>query len=61
VTGSFGFYSNDNLHNALGKVDILSAKVNNEYVDIVILDTYDFNENDINPLVQMGYIIYLFL
>ena len=24
------------------------------YVDVVVLDTYDFNKNDPNPLVKMG-------
>ncbi len=51
---SISFENNGNLHNALGKVDILSAKSNNDYVDIVVLDTYDFNPHDKNWKVQMG-------
>lgn len=40
--------------NAFGSVEVLSAKVQGDYVDIKILDTYDFNKNDPNPLVKMG-------
>lgn len=43
------------LHNAFGSVDILSAKVQGDYVDVTILDTYDFNKDDNNPLVKMGH------
>ena len=43
------------MHNALGKVDVLSAKVNNGYVEVTILDTYDFNKNDPDWKVQMAY------
>lgn len=28
--------------------------IKNGYVDIIMLDTYDFNENDSNLLVKMG-------
>lgn len=35
-------------------VDVLSAKVRGNYVDIELLDTYDFNKNEKNPLVKMG-------
>lgn len=49
------FHGFTNLHNAFGKVDILSAKLINGYVDVIILDTYDFNPDDKNILVQMGY------
>lgn len=38
-----------------GKVDILSAKLTNGYVDVKLLDTYDFNPNDKDWKVQMGY------
>ncbi|MCM1339062.1 MAG: hypothetical protein NC191_05270 [Muribaculaceae bacterium] len=55
VTGSIGFNSNSNLHNALGKVDVLSAKINDGYVEVIILDTYDFNKDDPNWKVQMAY------
>ena len=55
MTGSLGFTSDSNLNNAFGKVDILSAKVRGNYVDVELLDTYDFNKNEKNPLVEMGY------
>lgn len=55
ISGSLGFSSNDNLKNALGKVDVLSARLKNGYVDVTILDTYDFNPNEDNWKVQKGY------
>ena len=55
VTGSLGFNSDANLHNAFGKVDILSAKLNGKYIEFILLDTYDFNPNEKNWKVQMGY------
>ena len=55
VSGSLGFTSDSNLHNAFGKVDVLSAKLQGKYIEFILLDTYDFNPNEINPLVQMGY------
>jgi len=33
---------------------VLSAKVDGDYVDVKILDTYDFNKNDSNIFVKMG-------
>ena len=55
VTGSLGFTSDSNLHNAFGKVDILSAKLKGKYIDVILLDTYDFNPNEKSWKVQMGY------
>ena len=55
VTGFLGFNSDANLHNAFGKMDILSAKLQGKYIEFILLDTYDFNPNETNPLVQMGY------
>ena len=54
VSGSFRFNGFNNLHNAFGSVDVLSAKVRENYVDVELLDTYDFNKNDKNPFVKMG-------
>ena len=54
VSGSFRFSGFNNLHNAFGNVDVLSAKVRGNYVDVELLDTYDFNKNEKNPLVKMG-------
>jgi len=54
ISGSFRFGGFTNLHNAFGSVDVLSAKTQGDYVDITILDTYDFNKDDPNPLVKMG-------
>ena len=54
ISGSFRFNGFNNLHNAFGSVDVLSAKVRGNYVDIELLDTYDFNKNDKNPLVKIG-------
>ena len=54
ISGSMSF-TNGNLHHAFGKVDVLSAKLNNGYVDVTMLDTYDFNPNEKNSLVEMGY------
>lgn len=54
VSGSLRFGGFTNLHNAFGSVDVLSAKVQGDYVDITILDTYDFNKNSYNLLVKMG-------
>lgn len=48
------FHGFTNLHNAFGSVDVLSAKVQGDYVDITILDTYDFNKDDSNLFVKMG-------
>ena len=55
VSGSLGFTSDSNLHNAFGKVDVLSAKLQGKFIEFILLDTYDFNPNETNPLVQMGY------
>ncbi len=55
ISGSFGFTSDGNLNNAFGKIDVLSAKRNGDYIDVMLLDTYDFNPNDTNIKVQMGY------
>ena len=55
VTGSLGFTSDSNLHSAFGKVDVLSAKLQGKFIEFILLDTYDFNPNETNPLVQMGY------
>ncbi len=55
VTGSLGFTSDSNLHNAFGKVDVLSAKLKGKDIDVILLDTYDFNPNEKNSLVEMGY------
>ena len=46
VTGSLGFNSDANLHNAFGKMDILSAKLQGKYIEFILLDTYDFNPNE---------------
>lgn len=54
ISGSLRFNGFNNLHNAFGSVDVLSAKVRGNYVDVELLDTYDFNKNDKNPLVKMG-------
>ncbi len=54
ISGSMSF-TNGNLNHAFGKVDVLSAKLNNGYVDVTILDTYDFNKDDKDLKVQMGY------
>ena len=54
VSGSFRFNGFTNLHNAFGSVDVLSAKVRGNYVDVTLLDTYDFNKNDKNLFVKMG-------
>lgn len=54
ISSSMSF-TNGNLNHAFGKVDVLSAKLNNGYVDVTILDTYDFNKDDKDLKVQMGY------
>ncbi len=54
VSGSFRFNGFTNLHNAFGSVDVLSAKVRGNFVDVTLLDTYDFNKYDSNLLVKMG-------
>ena len=55
ISGSFRFNGFNNLHNAFGKVDILSAKLKGKDIDVILLDTYDFNPNEKNSLVEMGY------
>ena len=55
VSGSLGFTSDSNLHSAFGKVDVLFAKLQGKFIEFILLDTYDFNPNETNPLVQMGY------
>lgn len=57
ISGSIGFYSSQNLHNAFGKVDVLSAKIKDGYVYVTILDTYDFNPYDKDWKVQMAYAV----
>ena len=54
ISGSFRFNGFNNLHNAFGSIDVLSAKVRGNYIDVELLDTYDFNKNEKNPLVKMG-------
>ncbi len=54
VSGSFRFNGFTNLHSAFGSVDVLSAKVRGNFVDVTLLDTYDFNKYDSNLLVKMG-------
>lgn len=54
ISGSFRFNGFNNLHNTFGSIDVLSAKVRGNYVDVELLDTYDFNKNEKNPLVKMG-------
>ena len=55
VSGSLGFTSDSNLHNAFGKVNVLSAKLQGKYIEFILLDTYDFNPNEKNWKVQMVY------
>ena len=55
VSGSLGFTSDSNLHNTFGKVDVLSAKLQGKFLEFILLDTYDFNPNETNWKVQMGY------
>ncbi len=55
VTGSWNFTSDKNLHNAFGKIEVLSAKLKNKDIEFILLDTYDFNPNESNWKVQMGY------
>ncbi len=55
VSGSLEFTSDSNLHNAFGKVDVLSAKLQGKFIEFILLDTYDFNPNETNWKVQMGY------
>lgn len=54
ISGSMRFGGFTNLHNAFGSVDVLSAKVQGDYVNVTVLDTYDFNKNDPNLFVKMG-------
>ena len=52
---SFGGFSSKDLRNALGNVDIIDIYIDNKYnLCALIIDTYDFNKNENNPLVQMG-------
>ena len=55
ISGSFRFGGFTNLHNAFGSVDILSAKLQGDYVYVMVLDTYDFNKNDPNPIVKLAH------
>lgn len=53
--GSTHFVSNSNLHNALGHADILYSYIDaNGDFHSVVMDTYDFNPDDPNKLVQMA-------
>lgn len=54
ISGSFRFNGFTNLHNAFGSLDVLSAKVQGDYVNVTLLDTYDFNKDDPNPFIKMG-------
>ena len=52
---SFGGFSSKDLRNALGNVDIIDIYIDNKYnLCALIIDTYDFNKNENNPLVQKG-------
>ena len=55
ISGSFRFNGFNNLHNAFGKVDILSAKLKGKDIDVILLDTYDNNPNEKKTLIEMGY------
>ena len=56
VSGSYWFKSNENLRLALGHADILNAHIdNNGNIISYVLDTYDFNENDLDWKVQVAY------
>jgi len=50
---SFGGFSSKDLRNALGNVDITDIYIDNKYnLCALVIDTYDFNKNDDNPIVQ---------
>ena len=52
---SFGSFSSKDLRNALGNVDIIDIYIDNKYnLCALIIDTYDFNKNENNSLVQKG-------
>ena len=45
-----------NLHNAIHYADVIDIKINfNRSLECKVIDTYDFNPNESNPLVQRGY------
>lgn len=55
VKGSLAFRSDGNLKHAFVKIEILSSRLKKDYVEVILLDTYDFNANESNWLVQRGY------
>ena len=42
------------LQNRYNSLSACVSKVRGNYVDAELLDTYDFNKNEKNPLVKMG-------
>ncbi len=56
VNGSLHFKSSKNLQYSLGKADILDTYINtNGDIVAYVLDTYDFNENDLDWKVEWAY------
>lgn len=52
---SVSFNANKDLFYGIHNADILNAKINqNGDFQAIVLDTYDFNKNSTNPLVQMA-------
>ncbi len=51
---SFYKYREFDAFNALGKCDIIEAKMHNGGIEMTLGDTYDFNKNSTNRLVKMG-------
>ena len=52
---SFGGFTSPDLRNALGNIDIIDIYIDNQYnLCALIIDTYDFNKKEDNPLVEKG-------
>ena len=51
---SFDINKDSDLWSGFGKADIIEAKVKDGYLEVIIGDTYDFNKNSKNKLVQKG-------
>lgn len=62
ILKNFGFvketsvqFSDFNLHNAIGKADLVDIYLNpNGEITFYVIDTYDFNKNAVNPIVKAG-------
>ena len=48
-------FKSKNFYNAINNADILDLHINKQgNIDLLVVDTYDFNKNDSNDLVKLA-------